>query len=203
MSIGHPLGGPRTVHDNTFVYFPFRVTAEQLDRARNPGALRIPHLRGREDQSRTRRQAQGVQGQLPDVNEPAGDHYENYSRRFAHQPTIGRGLRHLPRQLGLASLQPPHASRRRTALRRPGRSRPAVAARLARPRSHTSNRVDRVANQVRIARVECRGERGLSHPLTHGEQAHVTDNRMVRKRDADARRLRRVRDNGQSVSEAA
>jgi V8-like Glu-specific endopeptidase len=81
--IGHPLGDPRTVHDNTFVYFPFRVT--ELEFTELEMAVRSEFL-GSDDELmrlgefRDSYQQRNLGGQTV---------YENFSLRWQLQPTIG------------------------------------------------------------------------------------------------------------------
>lgn len=86
--IGHPLGGPRTVHDNAFVYFPFRVTPEQL--------LELEILVRSEFDSFEAEDASYREGKLKEFkdsylekSEDNATWYEYYSARFGNQPTIG------------------------------------------------------------------------------------------------------------------
>lgn len=81
--IGHPLGTERTVHDNTFVYFPFRV--KDLEFTELEMAVRAEFLGSSDEAERLeefrasykRRENAGVV------------QYVNYSARWGGQPTIG------------------------------------------------------------------------------------------------------------------
>lgn len=87
--VGFPLGEPRTVHDNTFVYFPFRATQDEY-------AL-LEMLVRQEFESLEAEQQSWIDGKLkeftdsyqlrtPDDGDP---YYEYISVRFGNQPTIG------------------------------------------------------------------------------------------------------------------
>ena len=86
--IGHPLGDPRTVHDNTFVYFPHRVTPEEY--------AELKMLVSQEFDSIAAEDASYNDGKLKEfrdsyqLRENGGDPwYEYVSVRFGKQPTIG------------------------------------------------------------------------------------------------------------------
>jgi hypothetical protein len=86
--VGHPLGGPRTVHDNTFVYFPFRVTPEQL--------IELEILVRSEFDSFEAESESYREGKLKEFkdsylqrNDDTATWYEYVSTRFGNQPTIG------------------------------------------------------------------------------------------------------------------
>jgi len=81
--IGHPLEQPRTVHDNAFVYFPFEVTPE--------GLVELEMLVRSEFDGRPE-----AAERLTEFRESYREHdtggqksYENFSKRFHDQPTIG------------------------------------------------------------------------------------------------------------------
>lgn len=81
--VGHPLGDPRTVHDNTFVYFPFRVT--ELEFTELEIAVRSEFVGADDEMERLQefRQSYRVRNDGP---QPV---YENFSLRWRQQPTIG------------------------------------------------------------------------------------------------------------------
>ncbi|MFA6985669.1 MAG: trypsin-like peptidase domain-containing protein [Arenimonas sp.] len=87
--VGFPLGEPRTVHDNTFVYFPFRVNAHEY------ADLEI-RVRAEFDSFEEESQSY-IDGKLKEFTDSYqertdgnGDKfYEYISVRFANQPTIG------------------------------------------------------------------------------------------------------------------
>lgn len=81
--IGHPLGEPRTVHDNTFVYFPFRVTQEEFTELEM--AVRSEFL-GADDELARLEEFRSSYQRRDEGGVPV---YENFSRRWDLQPTIG------------------------------------------------------------------------------------------------------------------
>jgi hypothetical protein len=81
--VGHPLGQPRTVHDNAFVYFPFRVTPEQRTELEMLVRAEFPDAVAEQDQLdafRASYRSANAQGQAV---------FEHYSTQFGGQPTIG------------------------------------------------------------------------------------------------------------------
>ena len=81
--IGHPLGDPRTVHDNTFVYFPFRVT--ELELTELEIAVRNEFIGADDEFERLEEFRQSYRLR----NDGAQPVYENFSLRWRSQPTIG------------------------------------------------------------------------------------------------------------------
>lgn len=86
--VGYPLGEPRTVHDNTFVYFPFRVTPDEY--------IEIKLLVSAEFDSIAAEDLSYSEGKLKEfvdsyqLREGDGEpYYEYISVRFDQQPTIG------------------------------------------------------------------------------------------------------------------
>jgi V8-like Glu-specific endopeptidase len=87
--IGFPLGAPRTVHDNAFVYFPYRVSEDEF--------LRIEMLVRAEFDSFEAESQSFINGKLkeftdsyqPRVSPDGTKFYEHISVRFRNQPTIG------------------------------------------------------------------------------------------------------------------
>lgn len=86
--IGYPLGDPRTVHDNTFVYFPYRVTPDEY--------IELKLLVSAEFDSIEAEDASYRDGKLKEfidsyrLRDGDGDpYYEYVSVRFGDQPTIG------------------------------------------------------------------------------------------------------------------
>ena len=100
----YPLGEPRTVHDNAFVYFPFVVTPEE--RARLEIQVRDESIRS------TRKTSPFARPSSRNSPTATFDHAQWRAglQIFQHairQPADdGRRQRHLPRQFGLAGLQP-------------------------------------------------------------------------------------------------
>lgn len=81
--IGHPLGDPRTVHDNTFVYFPFRVTQFELTELEI--AVRNEFMGADDEFERLDEFRQSYQVR----NDGPQPVFENFSLRWRRQPTIG------------------------------------------------------------------------------------------------------------------
>lgn len=86
--IGFPLGDPRMVADNAFVYFPFQVTAHEY--------VELELLVKSELQSRAAQNQADAKAKLVDFSTSyrkrtlgGFDVYEYYSQRFNSQPTIG------------------------------------------------------------------------------------------------------------------
>ena len=83
--VGFPLGQPRTVHDNAFVYFPFRVMADEY--------AEIKMLVSAEFDSIEAEDASYREGKLKEFVESYrlqdDGSYEYISERFGNQPTIG------------------------------------------------------------------------------------------------------------------
>ena len=87
--IGFPQGGPRTVHDNTFVYFPFRANADEF--------AEIEILVRSEFETLEDEEQSYIDGKLKEFTDSyrartAADgsrYYEYVSVRFDNQPTIG------------------------------------------------------------------------------------------------------------------
>ena len=152
--IGHPLGDPRTVHDNTFVYFPHRVTPEEY--------AELKMLVSQEFDSIAAEDASYNDGKLKEfrdsyqLRENGGDPwYEYVSVRFGQTADHRRGQRHVSRQFRIAGVQPPHARRDRTAVRRAGRPDAGVGTRMALARSGAADHARR-----RAAR---RGDAAMAH----------------------------------------
>lgn len=81
--VGHPLGDPRTVHDNTFVYFPFRVTETEFFELEM--AVRSEFLGADDEAARLAEFRESYK--MRDENGMSV--YENFSQRWQLQPTIG------------------------------------------------------------------------------------------------------------------
>lgn len=86
--VGYPLGDPRTVHDNAFVYFPWRVTEAEY--------AELELLVRSEFASLQDEQQSWIDGKLREFSDSykrhegdAGAWYEYISTRFGDQPTIG------------------------------------------------------------------------------------------------------------------
>jgi V8-like Glu-specific endopeptidase len=87
--VGHPLGGPRTVHDNAFVYFPFRVNPEAF--------IELEILVRSEFDSLDAEDLSYKEGKLKEFRESYKQivvdnvvkEYDYISARFGDQPTIG------------------------------------------------------------------------------------------------------------------
>lgn len=88
--IGYPLGAPRTVHDNAFVYFPHLaspaeyVLLEMLVKAEYDS---IEEEDASYRDGKLKEFSESYQARLDDAG--AVDHYEYVSVRFGNQPTIG------------------------------------------------------------------------------------------------------------------
>lgn len=81
--VGHPLGEPRTVHDNTFVFFPFRVTG--LEFTELEIAVRAEFL-GADDELERLAEFRQSYRERSENGQPV---FENFSLRWGRQPTIG------------------------------------------------------------------------------------------------------------------
>jgi V8-like Glu-specific endopeptidase len=81
--IGHPLGEPRTVHDNAYVLFPFRITQDEY--AELELNVRAEFL-DTDDEQEQLTSFRSSYRQATLNNQPV---YENFSTRFRQQPTIG------------------------------------------------------------------------------------------------------------------
>jgi len=81
--IGHPLQQPRTVHDNAFVFFPFQVTRTELTELE---LLVRTEFADAEDEDERVREFQESYRERQQGTETL---YENYSKRYRQQPTIG------------------------------------------------------------------------------------------------------------------
>lgn len=91
--VGYPLGEPRTVHDNTFVYFPFRLTEDEYYELKLLVSAEFSSIEAEEQSYREgklkeftdsyRRREDG------DVLSDGRPYYEYISVRFGEQPTIG------------------------------------------------------------------------------------------------------------------
>lgn len=91
--VGYPLGEPRTVHDNTWVYFPYRLTEDEYVEmkllvsaefgsiAAEDASYSEGKLKEFVDSYRLREDGDALSGGLP--------YYEYISVRFDEQPTIG------------------------------------------------------------------------------------------------------------------
>lgn len=86
--IGYPLGEPRTVHDNSFVYFPFRVTPDEYIAMKLLVSAEFDSIEAEDRSYREGKLKEFVDSyQLRDGD---GDpYYEYISVRFDRQPTIG------------------------------------------------------------------------------------------------------------------
>ena len=86
--IGYPLGEPRTVHDNSFVYFPFRVTPDEYIEIKLLVSAEFDSVEAEDQSYREGKLKEFVDSyQLRDG--PDGPYYEYISVRFDGQPTIG------------------------------------------------------------------------------------------------------------------
>lgn len=86
--VGFPLGEPRTVHDNAFVYFPFRVTPEEYAEIKMLVSAEFDSIEAEELSYR--------EGKLKEFTDSyqlrengSQPYYEYISMRFDQQPTIG------------------------------------------------------------------------------------------------------------------
>ena len=86
--IGYPLGEPRTVHDNSFVYFPFRVTPDEYISMKLLVSAEFESIEAEDQSYREGKLKEFVDSYQ--LREGAGDpYYEYISVRFDRQPTIG------------------------------------------------------------------------------------------------------------------
>ena len=81
--IGHPQGEPRTVHDNTFVFFPFRVT--EFEFIELEMLVRSEFLGSEDEITRL----QEFRDSYREHSENGVSVFENFSLRWNQQPTIG------------------------------------------------------------------------------------------------------------------
>lgn len=86
--VGFPLGEPRTVHDNAFVYFPFRVSPDEYAEIKMLVSAEFDSIEAEDLSYREGKLKEFVDSyQLrDDGGEP---YYEYISMRFGQQPTIG------------------------------------------------------------------------------------------------------------------
>ena len=86
--IGYPLGEPRTVHDNSFVYFPFRVSADEYIAMKLLVSAEFDSIEAEDQSYREGKLKEFVDSyQLRDGD--GAPYYEYISVRFDQQPTIG------------------------------------------------------------------------------------------------------------------
>ena len=86
--IGYPLGEPRTVHDNSFVYFPFRVTPDEYITMKLLVSAEFDSIEAEDRSYREGKLKEFVDSyQLREGDGPP--YYEYISVRFDQQPTIG------------------------------------------------------------------------------------------------------------------
>ena len=86
--IGYPLGEPRTVHDNSFVYFPFRVTADEYIAMKLLVSAEFDSIEAEDQSYREGKLKEFVDSyQLREGD--GSPYYEYISVRFGQQPTIG------------------------------------------------------------------------------------------------------------------
>lgn len=86
--IGYPLGEPRTVHDNSFVYFPFRVTPDEYIAMKLLVSAEFDSIEAEDQSYREGKLKEFVDSYQ--LREGEGEpHYEYISVRFDKQPTIG------------------------------------------------------------------------------------------------------------------
>ena len=142
--VGYPLGEPRTVHDNTFVYFPFRLSEDEYVELKLLVSAEFDSLQA-EDALVPRGQAQGIHRQLPPARGRRRAVLRVHQRALRRATDDRRRQRHLPRQLRLAGVSPPLACGGRSAVRRPGGPVAAMGAGLALARGGAADRRDRRA----------------------------------------------------------
>ncbi|MCL1634269.1 serine protease [Luteimonas sp. SX5] len=86
--VGFPLGEPRTVHDNAFVYFPFRVTPDEYAEIKMLVSAEFDSIEAEEQSYREGKLKEFVDSYQ--LRENGGQpYYEYISMRFDQQPTIG------------------------------------------------------------------------------------------------------------------
>ena len=84
--IGHPQGDTKSVHDNAFVYFPFRATGHEFNHLK---ALVEAELAGPPPDPKEREQLQQFTDSYRKRTIIGGvDIYENFSKRWNLQPTV-------------------------------------------------------------------------------------------------------------------
>lgn len=86
--VGYPLGEPRTVHDNTFVYFPFRLSEDEYIELKLLVSAEFDSIAAEEQSYREGKLKEFVDSyqRREDGDAP---YYEYISVRFGQQPTIG------------------------------------------------------------------------------------------------------------------
>ena len=86
--VGYPLGEPRTVHDNAFVYFPFVVTPEERARLEIQVREEFESIE-EEDESYREGKLKEFADSYRSATLNGEPVYEYFSTRFGNQPTIG------------------------------------------------------------------------------------------------------------------
>lgn len=87
--VGFPLGEPRTVHDNAFVYFPFRVTPEEYAEIRMLVSAEFDSIEAEDASYREGKLKEFVDSYRLRDDGNGQSYYEYISQRFGNQPTIG------------------------------------------------------------------------------------------------------------------
>jgi secreted trypsin-like serine protease len=83
--IGHPAGQPRVVHDNAFVYFPFQVVTRQ-EFTRLQMIINVEFADDPQKEARLAEFTKSYRERRLGNGDPV---YENFSRLYEGQPTIG------------------------------------------------------------------------------------------------------------------
>ena len=86
--VGYPLGEPRAVHDNTFVYFPFRLDEDGYTELKMLVSAEFDSIEAEEQSYRDGKLKEFIESyqRRDDAGTP---YYEYISVRFGGQPTIG------------------------------------------------------------------------------------------------------------------
>ncbi len=87
--VGFPLGEPRTVHDNAFVYFPFRVTPDEYAEIKMLVSAEFDSIEAEDASYREGKLKEFVDSYRLRDEGGGKQHYEYISQRFGEQPTIG------------------------------------------------------------------------------------------------------------------
>lgn len=86
--VGYPLGDPRTVSDNSYVYFPFRVTPDEYTEIKLLVSAEFDSVAAEDQSYREGKLKEFIDSyQLREGN--GAPYYEYISVRFNRQPTIG------------------------------------------------------------------------------------------------------------------
>ncbi|RDZ28585.1 serine protease [Lysobacter silvisoli] len=87
--IGFPLGGPRTVHDNSYVYFPFLASADEFAEIEILVRSEFATLEDEQQSYIDGKLKEFIDSYRPRTAADGSRYYEYVSVRFGDQPTIG------------------------------------------------------------------------------------------------------------------